>query len=100
MKICYTRFVVLTTSALTWWQTIFSTTGSAYLTIRVHSQEKACPSTHTNPGNAVMTQLMSCLYEHLPRNGSIFFVTFLRNALRKSLETHGVDNVKPYRSQS
>ena len=27
MKMCYTRFVVLTTSALTWWQTIFSTTG-------------------------------------------------------------------------
>ena len=64
------------------------------------SQEKACPSTHTSPGNAVMTQLMSCLDEHLPRNGAIFFVTILRNALRKSLETHGVDNVKPYRSES
>ena len=26
-----------------------------YLTRRVHSQDKACPSTHTSPGNAVMT---------------------------------------------
>ena len=73
---------------------------NSYLTKRVHAQEKACPSTHTSPGNAVMTQLMSCLDEHLPRNGVIFFVTILRNALRKSLETHGVDNVNPYRSQS
>ena len=75
---------------------------NSYLTIRVHSQEKACPSTHTSPGNAAMTQLMSCLDGHLPRNGAIFYVTILRNALRKSLETHGVDNVKvkPYRSQS
>ena len=73
---------------------------NSYLTRRVHSQEKACPSTHTSLGNAVMTQLMSCLDEHLPRNGAIFFVTILRNALRKSLETHGVDTVKPYRSQS
>ena len=73
---------------------------NSYLTRRVHSQEKACPIIHTSPGNAVMTQLMSCLDEHLPRNGAIFFVTILRNALRKSLETHGVDNVKPYRSQS
>ena len=73
-----------------------------YLTRRVHSQEKACQCTHTSPGNTVMTQLMSCLDEHLPRNGAIFFVTILRNALRKSVETHGVDNVKvkPYRSQS
>ncbi len=75
---------------------------NSYLTRRVDSQEKACPSTHTSPGNAVMTQLMSCLDGHLPRNGAIFYVTILRNALRKSLETHGVDNVKvnPYRSQS
>ena len=75
---------------------------NSYLTRRVHSQEKACPSTHTSPGNAVMTQLISCLDGHLPRNGAIFYVTILRNALRKSLETHGVDNVKvkPYRSQS
>ena len=51
--------------------------------------------THTSPGNVVMMQLMSCLDEHLPRNGAIFFVTILRNALRKSLETHVVDNVKP-----
>ena len=57
---------------------------------------------HTSPANAVMTQLMSCLDGHLPRNGAIFYVTILRNALRKSLETHGVDNVKvkPYRPQS
>ena len=75
---------------------------NSYLTRRVHSQEKACLRTHTSPGNAVMTQLMSCLGGHLPRNGAIFCVTILRNALRKSLETHGVDNVKvkPYRSQS
>ena len=75
---------------------------NSYLTRRVHSQEKARPSTHTSPGNAVMTQLTSCLDGHLPRNGAIFYVTILRNALRKSMETHGVDNVKvkPYRSQS
>ena len=66
------------------------------LTRRVHSQEKACPSTHTNPGNAVMTQLIACLDEHLLRKGAIFFVTVLRNAFRKSLETHGMDNVKSY----
>ncbi len=48
---------------------------NSYLTRRVHSQEKACPSTHTSPGNAVMTQLMSCLDGHLPRNGAIFCVT-------------------------
>ena len=30
VKIYYTRFVVLTTGALTWWQTIFSTTESAW----------------------------------------------------------------------
>ena len=74
---------------------------NSYLTRRVHSLEKACPSTHTSPGNAVMTQLMSCLDEHLPRNGAIAFITILRNALRKSMEAHGVDNVKvkPYRSQ-
>ena len=71
---------------------------NSYLTRRVHSQMKACPSTHTSPGNDVMTQLMPYQDEHLHRNCVIFFVTILRNALRKSLETHGVDNVKPYRS--
>ena len=73
---------------------------NACLTRCVHSQEKACPSTHTSPCKAVMTQLISCLYEHLLRNGAIFFVIVLRNAFRKSLETHGVDSVKSYVSTS
>ena len=45
-------------------------------------------------GDAVMTPLISCLYDSLFRDGAIFFVTFLRNEFRKSPETHGVDNVK------
>ena len=67
---------------------------TSYLTIRVHSQEKACPNTHTIPGNAVLMQVTSCLDEYLLGNGAIFFVPVLRNAFRKSLETHGVDHVK------
>ena len=54
---------------------------NSYLTRCVHSQEKACPSTHISPCNAVMTQLISCLDEHL-RNGAIFFVIVLKNAFR------------------
>ena len=65
---------------------------NSYLTMFVHSQEKACPSTHTGPCDAVMTQLISCLDDSLFRDGAIFFVTVLRNELRKSPETHGVDN--------
>ena len=52
---------------------------NSYLTRRVHSQEKACPSTHTSPCDAVMTHLVSCLDESLFRDGAIFFVTVLRN---------------------
>ena len=61
---------------------------NSYLTRRVHSHEKACPSTHTSPCDAVMTQLVSCLDESFFRDGAIFFVTFLRNEFWKSLETH------------
>ena len=70
---------------------------NSYLTRFVHSQEKACPITQTSPGNDVMTQMISSLEAHLLRNGAIFFVMVLRNAFRKSLETHGVDSVKSYR---
>ena len=65
---------------------------NSYLTRLGHSQEKACPSTHTGPCDAVMTQLISCLDDSLFIDGAIFFVTFLRNEFRKSPETHGVDN--------
>ena len=64
---------------------------NSYLTRLVHSQ-KACPSTHTSPCDAVMTQLISCLDESLFRDGAIFFVTVLRNELKKSPEIHGVEN--------
>ena len=49
---------------------------NSYLTRLVHSQ-KACPSTHTSPCDAVITQLISCLDES--SDGAIFFVTVLRN---------------------
>ena len=60
----------------------------------VHSQEKPCPSTHTSPCGAVMTQLISCLDESLIRDCAIFFVfvTVFWNEFKKSPETHGVDN--------
>ena len=64
---------------------------NSYLTRLVHSQ-KACPSTHTSPCDAVMTQIISCLDESLFRDGAIFLVTVLRNELKKSPESHGVDN--------
>ena len=51
---------------------------NSYLTRLVHSQ-KACPSTHTSPCDAEMTQLISCLEESLFRDGAISFVTVLRN---------------------
>ena len=51
---------------------------NSYLTRRVHSQKKACPSTHTSPRGAVMTQLISCLDYSLFRDGAISFVTVLR----------------------
>ena len=57
-----------------------------------HSKEKACPSTHTGPCDAEMTQLISCLDDSLFTDGAIFLVTFLRNELRKSPDTHGKDN--------
>ena len=63
-----------------------------YLTRLGHSQETACPSTHRGTCYAVMTQFISCLDDPHFRDGSILFVTFLRNNFRKSLETHGVDN--------
>ena len=52
---------------------------------------KVPPHVH---GDAVMTQLISCLDDSLFRDGAIFFVTFLRKEFRKSPETHGVDHVK------
>ena len=64
----------------------------SYLTRLGHSQETACPSTHTGPCDAVMMQLRSCIDDSLFRDGAIFFVTFLRNEFRKSPETHEVDN--------
>ena len=48
----------------------------SYLTIRVHSHEKASPC------DAIMTQLISCLDESLFRDGAVFFVTVLRNEFR------------------
>ena len=50
-----------------------------HVTIRVHSQEKACPSTQTSLCDAVTTKLVSCLDESLFIYGAIFFVTGLRN---------------------
>ena len=64
---------------------------NSYLTRLVHSQ-KAYPSTHTSSCDAVMTQLISCLDESLFIDGVIFFVTVLKNELKKFPETHGVDN--------
>ena len=48
----------------------------SYLTRLGHSQETACPSTHTGPCDDVITQLISCLDDALFRDGAIFFVTF------------------------
>ena len=55
---------------------------NSHLRRRVHSQEKACPSTHTSPCDAVMTQFVSCLDESLFRDGATFFVAVLRNEFR------------------
>ena len=51
---------------------------NSYLTRLGPSQEKACPSIHTGPCDAVMTQLISCLDDSLFRDGAIFFVTFFK----------------------
>ena len=60
---------------------------NSYLTRLVHSQ-KAYPSTHTSPCDAVMTQLISCLDESLFIDGAIFFVTVLKNEFKKIPEPH------------
>ena len=66
------------------------------MTRRIHSQEKACPSTHTSPYDAVMDPVGITADEPLFRCGAIFLVTVLSDGFAKFLETHGVDNAHPY----
>ena len=103
MNICYTWFVVLTRSAMKWWQTIFSTTVSAltptwWQGVFVHRRRHAQVLTQVHiwywPSWYHTQMILSSI------DGVIFLVTVLSDGFAKFLEIHGVDNVHPYWSQS
>ena len=67
------------------------------MTRRIHSQEKACPSTHTSPYDDVMDPVgITSRCTSLQRWCYIPSYSFLSDGFAKFLETHGVDNVHSY----